>query len=179
MVSPRDLHGLGLADDIRELRLDHGLFAQAGLVFIVKQCPHLQHLRLRLCSLDDEAAGWIAELSNLQVLNLPQAEIGPQGLKKLVKLSELKLLRLGASKLDDSAIDILLDLKQLESLHLIGPRFSATGLARLIKNSQLSSLYIDDCSAAGQAPHDLAMLNPKLHFHVDQLHRDRIAAAGP
>ena len=134
----------------------------------------LIHLRLRVTQLDDSTIKQlVTRLSKLQILNLPQAQLGSAGIRQLQNLPELRQLRLGGSRIDDAAMAEIAKLANLRSLHLIGPVISPKGLSELAASTKLSSLYIDDCPLADEAWQGLFEAKPGLHVHIDQQHHDR------
>jgi Leucine-rich repeat (LRR) protein len=74
----------------------------------------------------------LAQLVNLQVLDLSGTPVSADALAALRQLPRLRELRLGVTpKIDDSAVGNLLALRQVKSLYVAGSGITAAGLARL------------------------------------------------
>lgn len=173
-VSLRQIKALPFNPSLKELLLDGGVVDDNGLAAIVKACPKLEHLRLRLSPVTERGAGQLAKLTHLKILNLPQSRFSDQAIGLLEPLKSLEQLRLGSSQLTDQAIEAIVKMPNLRSLHLIGPKLTDRALMQLATAPRLSSFYLDDCPLSEEAFQQLQRSNPRLHIHLDQDHADRM-----
>ncbi|HBE71912.1 MAG TPA: hypothetical protein DDW52_27535 [Planctomycetaceae bacterium] len=160
--------------ELLDLLLDAGGPSDAELGIIGK-LPKLEHLRIRQSQITDEGIKSFCDAGplQLQILNLPQANITELGIQHLKRLPNLTNLRLGGEQIDDVAVIAISQLPRLKSLHLIGPSLTAEGLKPLAFAPRLASLYIDDCDLPDRAWEELFSAKPNLHVHIDQQHHDR------
>ncbi|MEM7473949.1 MAG: hypothetical protein AAF483_03095 [Planctomycetota bacterium] len=162
-----------------DLLLDGGGLNGAGLSQLAP-LKSLFHLRIRNEALSNKALQTIAtNHPQLEILNLPQAQVDAQGIAHLQGLPRLRQLRLSGPGLDDSAAEEIAKLPSLEYLHLIKPNISAQGLEMLSISPKLASLYIDDCPLPDAAWTELFQAKPQLHVHINQEHHDRDPNADP
>jgi|694.fasta_scaffold00058_98 Leucine-rich repeat (LRR) protein len=173
-VSLRQIEALPFNPSLKELLLDGGAVDDKGLAAIVKACPRLERLRLRLSPVTEHGAGQLAKLTHLKILNLPQSRFSDQAISLLEPLKSLEQLRLGSSQLTDQAVEAIVNLPNLRSLHLIGPKLTDQALVQLATAPRLSSFYLDDCPLSEEAFKQLQRSKPRLHIHLDQDHADRM-----
>jgi hypothetical protein len=171
-VGSSHLIRLDVVGELRELILDGGVVDDSDLAVIVRNCPKLEHLRLRHSPISDSGAKILAEMKKLRIVNLPQSVLTAQGLKLLKSLENLEQLRLGGPQLDDQATVVIAQFPALRSLHLIRPSLSDQALRNLAKSPRLSSLYIDGCDLSSEAWQEISLKKPGLHIHLDQKHSD-------
>lgn len=166
-----------LDGELEDLLLDGGGLRPEDFEKIAS-IESLIHLRIRLQPLKDDALEMLsAGLKQVEILNLPAAQVSSEGLRGLVALPKLRQLRLGGELVDDAAMEVLAGCENLQSLHLIGPKITAKGLKHLESASRLSSLYIDDCHLPDSAWESMFAAKPSLHVHIDQHHHDRDPSA--
>jgi hypothetical protein len=141
----------------------------------IAQVRSLVHLRLRECPIGNAGLAKLVEanMSELQILNIPQTQCTAEGIAQLASLPKLIQLRLGGQQIDDRAVAEIAKLPKLRSLHLIGPTLSDSALEKLSSSPLLSTFYLDDCPLSDAAWQQLFTAKPKLHVHIDQAHHDR------
>ena len=159
---------------ILDLLLDGGI-AEASSLAKIAQMESVEHLRIRETEIGDQGAAILADgkLKNLEILNLPHANLSAKGIIQLAKIPRLRQLRLGGKRIDDEAVKELTKLSKLQSLHLIGPTLSDMALDWLASSPKLVSFYLDDCPLSDAAWQRLFDAKPTLHVHIDQAHHDR------
>jgi tetratricopeptide (TPR) repeat protein len=91
----------------------------------------IKHLNLRGCSVDDEAARFIAPAATLQFVGLSQTRITDAGLEPLLSLPNLRYLSLADTYLTDAAIGTLSRFSNLLGLNLQGTALTDEGLDEL------------------------------------------------
>lgn len=164
-----------LDGQLEDLLLDAGGVTESQFQSIA-QVQSLVHLRVRNASLSNEALVGFVEggpWKELQILNLPQANISTPGIRALGRLPKLRQLRLGGPQIDNEAVGGIATLEGLRSLHLIGPSMNEQGLESLGQAPKLASLYLDECDLDDSAWTKLFEAKPNLHVHIDQFHHDR------
>ncbi len=172
-VDAKQLQSLLNLGTLRTLILDAGVVTDKEIPLLA-DLKALTHLRLRHSRLTDVGLKDLAKLrlSELQVLNLPQASVTALGLKELAVLPKLKQLRLAGNKIDDAAIVELSKFPALESLHLIRPGITEAALDTFVHMPELSTLYVDEAQVSDTAWDKLQIARPKLHLHLNQVHDD-------
>ncbi len=179
-IDGNNLRDIANLKTLETLILDAGSISDDDMT-VVGSLPSLTHLRVRESRLTDAGIEKLAsgQLSQLRILNLPQAVITVEGLRKLTKFPELRQLRLGGRQLKDQEMAEIAKLPKLESLHLIGPKFTDRALEYVAEMSELNSFYLDDCALSDVAWKKLFTAKPNLHVHIDQHHHDRDPAQHP
>jgi hypothetical protein len=100
---------------------------------------NIRHLQVR-----DWGAEIVANLTEVQILDLTDAGVTDAGLKHLVRLGRLKELILHDNKgISDASLDSLSELKELRELDLYGTSISGAGVRRLQKTLPKCRIYHD------------------------------------
>ena len=171
-VGDGELAILGDLSDLTHLAIENFQGTRVGLETIA-QLPNLERLQLRGGDLGDEAMAVIARCANLNNLNLPDARFRDAGLAELKSLSQLELLRFHSVNVTDDGMAQIAAMESLRFLHLIGVPITDQGLAHLESMQQLESLYIDDARVTDEGLERLLKALPGLHLHINQQHSDR------
>lgn len=95
-----------LAKQVLNLRLDHYKLTEKGLSFILA-CTSLRRLELSNCGMDDLMLQKLANLSNLQTVNLTGNPVSLAGIQQLLPLKELQQVYLYQTKLTGAEINHL------------------------------------------------------------------------
>ena len=172
LIGDKELALLVDASTIKHLAIDNYQGTTAGLETIA-QLPNLERLQLRGGALGDDAMAVIARNANLKNLNLPDARFSDVGLAELKSLARLELLRFHTPNVTDSGLTQIAEMESLRFLHLIGVPITDDGLARLESMQQLESFYIDDAAVTDEGLERLLTALPGLHLHINQQHSDR------
>ena len=133
--------------------------------------PDLKKLRIECAAVDDVfLQQMVAQLVNLEVLNIPDSQITDSGVALISNLPKLTLLRLGSPSVTDGGIAVLAEAPALRFIHLLNVSVTDAGLRAFHDMSQLESLYIDGGQETEDGISELLRRNPRLHFHRNQLH---------
>ena len=136
---------------------------------ILSELPEIKRLMLT-GPLDDSALNQISQISQLEILNLPDAVFTDDGLATISSLSHLELLRFSSPHVTDVGMNAIARLPSLRFLHLIDVPITDDGLKPFHEMSQLESFYIDGGQCTDEGLRELLTALPELHFHRDQLH---------
>lgn len=136
----------------------------------ITSCTHLRILHLRT-NIEDEHLAAIAQLPELEVLDLPLATgVTDAGLKALEGHPRLKLVRLRAAQVTDAGLASFSLIPELRWLHLMEVPVTDSGLEVFESMPKLQSLYLDGDRATDDGLSSLVLARPDLHFHRDQVH---------
>ncbi|MBN1974168.1 MAG: hypothetical protein JW787_11050 [Sedimentisphaerales bacterium] len=165
-LTDKGLAYLASLSSLEELRVDSNQFTNAGLAHVakltslrylmlygknftdagmeyLKDSQSLRILHVGLLSLTDEALAHIAEIPNLEAINLHRSEnITDDGIAALAKLKSLKKLDIGSSKVTDTGLSYLQACKNLDYLTLPPQGISDVGLTYLGQLSNLKHLDV-------------------------------------
>ena len=162
----------GLAG-LRELVLRGGV-ADDDKAGILASLPDVERLVLRESPLSDDGFRAIAGLRTLRNLNVPQAACTAEGVRALRTLPALGFLRLGGPHLVGVEVcRAVASLPAVESLHLVDVRIGDEGLEVLAELPRLTNLYLDGSGVSDEAWRRYFERRPDVHVHVDQAHHDR------
>jgi len=130
-----------------------GLFAKNGLAGLVRMAPNLEKLHLSMCSsiLDTSP---LAHLHQLQVLDLGWCrEVGDDAINAIAQLHQLEELELSGTLVGDEGLARLAGLGNLSVLSLGGCRLSDAGAAEAFQNAlyagTLRKLDLSRCGNVG------------------------------
>lgn len=136
--------------------------------------PHIRSLkRLKIGGhVPRELFPVLATMSDLEVLNLPDADCPDSALATLQTLPQLNLLRIRSSGITNDGLPALQSFLELKYLHLIGTSITNEGLTHIAQVKGLQSFYLDgsDCTESGLS--QLLEVRPDLHVHWNDLHLD-------
>ncbi|MEM9589594.1 MAG: hypothetical protein AAGA03_20085 [Planctomycetota bacterium] len=153
--------------------IDFGKITDEGAKAIAT-LPRLQHIRIRLSPLTDQALQAFADgCPDLWYLNLPHAACTASGVAQLSKISKLRQLRLGSKRLSNEVTRAIAEIKSLRGVHLIGVPVNDEGMKTLATMPILESLYLDDSSVTNEGWNWLFRHHPELHVHINEAHHDR------
>ena len=126
----------------RELAACRGGVGNDGLKHIGR-IRTLKALSLRLTAVTDAGLPAIADLDNLEELDLSYTAISGNGLKALIKLKKLKHLVLDFTFVADEDLSVVKDFPRLTSLSMRGTAIGDDGLASLALATKLRHLNLD------------------------------------
>jgi hypothetical protein len=170
-VTDGDLLLLTNNEHITSILIDNCDITEKGLNPLTSM-QNLIQLRLRT-RLTDAAIPFIMKMTQLQFLNLPQADFTDDGIQILSSHSEIQLLRIGGKRLSNKSLESIATMQSLSFLHLIGVPVDDQGLPALYAMEQLQSLYLDETDVTDEGLVKLLVKLPRLHLHIDQNHIDR------
>jgi len=136
---------------------------------VVATLPSLTRLKLG-APIGDAGAAHLAAAQQLEILNLPEADVTDIGLASLAKLPHLQLLRLHSRRVTDAGLAHVAGMQSLRFLHLIDIPITDAGLHHLDRMTWLESFYLDGGQCTDEGLGALLKKLPELHFHKDQLH---------
>ena len=170
-VTDGDLLLLTNSEHITSILIDSSDITEKGLNPLTSM-ENLIQLRLRT-RLTDRAIPFIMKMTQLQFLNLPQADFTDDGIQLLSSHSNIQLLRIGGKRLSNKSLKSIANMPSLSFLHLIGVPVDDQGLPALYALQQLQSLYLDDTEVTEEGLVKLLRKLPHLHLHINQSHIDR------
>ena len=127
---------------------------------VLGQMTQLRVLRLQDTRLDD--FGFIANLTNLEELDLWGTGIQSEQIAALGKLPKLRVLNLYKTALDDKAVAGLAASQSLEKLYLHATEISDEACEHLGRISSLKELGVEDTEITKSGIELLTSTNPKL-----------------
>lgn len=133
---------------------------------------HLCHLRIRNCKVDDAGIQLLLKLTELRILNFPQANFSDAAMKYLAEMPKLELLRFSSKLVTDAGIELLSKSKSLRALHLIRINVTDLVVPAISAIKSLETFYVDGSKMTDAGYSKLIKLRPDLHLHVDQTHLD-------
>ncbi len=141
-----DLFGTVNNVDLREGKVDNALLAQLAVL------KELRNLDLSNADIDDEGLRRLVHLP-LRRLWLQETKITDASAATLSKISFLNFLQLNATQLSDAFLERLDPLPNLQDLGLRGTRVTSTGMNRLSRHPKLQRLdlyhtEVDDSGVA-------------------------------
>jgi hypothetical protein len=136
---------------------------------VVAALPNLTRLKLG-APIGDAGAAHLAAAQQLEVLNLPAADLTDAGLALLATLPRLQLLRFKSPRVSDAGLSHVAGMPSLRFLHLIDVPVTDAGLAHLHAMTWLESFYLDGGRCTDEGLSALLKALPNVHFHKDQLH---------
>ncbi len=136
---------------------------------VLAALPNVTQLRLG-ATLGDAGAAHIAAAQQLEILNLPEADLTDAGLASLATLPRLQLLRIHSPRVSDAGLAHVAGMSSLRFLHLIEVPVTDAGLTHLSAMTWLESFYLDGGRCTDEGFSALLTALPDLHFHKDQLH---------
>ena len=155
---------MGELPEVEEFCLSHLRASRKGLG-CVNSMPRLRSLCIQYVPVDDGALVGLAQLANLECLNLGSLKSVGDGtvaaLERLPRLQQINLARTGVSdaglrqlnrrieslnlfetKITDEGVKSLLALTKMKHVALTGTRVSDTGIVYLAKLPALESVYL-------------------------------------
>lgn len=180
-VSLQQLSRICEHETLETLILDGGIEAPSGFTEKNAAFSHLKqlvklkklfHLRIRNCKVDDDGIELLSKLSELRILNLPQANFSDAAMQTLAKMPNLELLRFSSEKVTDAGIQFLAKAKSLRALHLIRLDVSDQIVPSICAIKPLETFYVDGSKMTDDGYSKLIETRPDLHLHVDQVHLD-------
>ncbi|QDS87116.1 Leucine Rich repeats (2 copies) [Rosistilla ulvae] len=172
-ITDESLKTLAGCDTIRQIRIARTKVTDAGIKSL-EAAKQLELLDLLECSLltnecatsvgkltkmrnvrlpnavDDSGLAQLTGLNNLVALGLQYCRVGPEGIKHLVGLKELKEINLyGASKVDDEVIPLLAQLPKLQKVRaretsIRGENAAAFADMKALRDLDLSESPVQD-----------------------------------
>ena len=180
-VTLRQLSQISQHETLETLILDGGIELPIGATNQTAALSHLKqivklkkliHLRIRNCEVDDDGIQLLSKLSDLRILNLPQANFSDAAMPTLAKMPNLELLRFSSEKVTDEGIQFLAKAKSLRALHLIRLGVSDQIVPSICAIKPLETFYVDGSKMTDEGYSKLIEKRPDLHLHVDQVHLD-------
>jgi hypothetical protein len=130
----RQLHRLDLAGRVH--------VSPDGLMRLVR-LDALEHLTMRSCGLTDDHLAFLAEMPQLQVLEIPGNRITRAGIEHLSNLSKLRRLNVSyCPEIDDEAFERISRLESLEGLSAQMTQVTDAGLAYLFDMPHLRDVTV-------------------------------------
>jgi hypothetical protein len=161
---------LKLLPSLRELRVgggqrtDSGLWSVAVTDFNVDEIAQLEQLEvldLREAPLTDRGVTKLNQLRNLQSLDLCSTRVSAKGIAALSQLPQLRQLKLWQAKgIDDTAVPHFLAMPQLEVLEIPETNVTAGGLFELSKSKTLNHLFVGDLGVSEEQVAELRAAMP-------------------
>lgn len=172
-ITDAALKTLAGCDTVRQIRIARTKVTDAGIQSL-EAAKQLELLDLLECSLltndcaasvgkltkmrnvrlpnavDDSGLAQLTNLKNLVALGLQYCRVGPEGIKHLVGLKEIKEMNLyGASKVDDQVIELLAQLPKLQKLRaretsIRGENAAAFAEMKALRDLDLSESPVQD-----------------------------------
>ncbi len=110
---------------------------------LVECCPRIRELSLHCTSITDHSLALLAQLSNLEELDLSDTDISEENLAELVSgCGRLRVLNLDDTKVGNGAIKILAEARNLRILDLADAGITEEGIASLSSLNQLTWLTV-------------------------------------
>ena len=134
------LRGLEHAGSLRSLRVCFGLKAQD--LIRMAQCTGLQELGAQGARLSLSAIAALADMPELQALDLETAPLNNRMAWRLAQSRSLTRLDLGGTRITRAGLQHLLRLQGLQSLDLWSTRLSVDDLRQVLNLPQLSYLSV-------------------------------------
>lgn len=153
---------------LRVLEVEQAGIGDADL-HVLASLPGLTRLKLG-APITDAGVQRLAAAQNLEIVNLPEADMTDAGLAALATLPRLQLLRLRSRRVSDAGLVHIAGMKSLRFLHLIDVPVTDAGLQHLYGMTWLESFYLDGGRCSDEGLSALLKALPDLHFHKDQLH---------
>lgn len=101
--------------------------------------------------IEDSSLDCIAHLSGLQSLTIEQSDIGDEGVKRLANLKNLEILNLNHTLISPAATKTIAALSKLSELDLDGNRLNNQSLAELTNLKNLQKLQLRNCGLSAGA----------------------------
>ena len=160
-ISDRDAGDLPRA--LRSLCLAHCAAIGNDACAAIAQMPDLELLDLASTRVTGVGLRAVVSLRRLAHLDLSFLELGDRALTALTALPGLRGLSLGfAGDVTDHAIETLETLQNLEVLDIAGSAITPAGVARLARMPHLRDLGVSDCD-----PDTIASARDFPHWYVD------------
>jgi len=128
-VTDRGAKNLLALKNLRALVLK-GKFSDSTLA-VVAQLPNLEFLDLTQTQISDEGLAALSKLPKLQTLILNGTSITSQGLAPIAHIKTLRWLYLGDTPIDDAAVVHLRQLSNLDELFVRGTKITRAGIQTL------------------------------------------------
>lgn len=180
-VSLQQLSRICEHETLETLILDGGIEAPSGFTEENAAFSHLKqlvklkklfHLRIRNCKVNDDGIQLLSKLSELRILNLPQANFSDAAMQAIAEMPNLELLRFSSEKVTDAGIRFLEKARSLRALHLIRLDVSDQIVPSICAIKPLETFYVDGSKMTDDGYSKLIEMRPDLHLHVDQVHLD-------
>lgn len=113
-----------------------------GSVVHVAELPDLEKVNLSSTNVGDDGLAHLAKLSQLKELGLTNTKVTDKGLEHLAGLTNLTVLSLNGCDVTDAGLVHLKNLKELKQLHLNETKVSDAGLTHLADLDKLESLLL-------------------------------------
>jgi len=118
----------------------------------------------------DNILDQFSELSQLEILNLPQATFTDAGVESLADHLQLQLLRFHSPNVSDACLGTIAKMRSLRFLHILDCPVSDQGLPALHEMQRLESFYLDGSKCTEDGLSKLLKELPDLHFHWNETH---------
>ena len=128
----------------------------------LKAFDRLYKVELDGCAIDDEALVFLAELQNMEELNLSGSTVTDAGLPSLIPLKKLTDLDLEGCSITDEGMRSLGQMPQLNRLNLSGSKVTDAGLPLLIPLKELMELHLEGCLITDEGMKSLGKM-PQLY----------------
>ena len=142
---------------------------------LLKEFPEIEHVSLSNAKFTGKHAEHLADLKNLQELNLFESRIDDDGLKHLRGLKFLRRIPMGHSLVTDEGLKTIGTMTQLEYVGVRGNKVTDAGLVHLKDLTNLTGLYLGETAVTDDGLKLLAAF-PKLEDLY--LHTTGISDAG-
>jgi hypothetical protein len=114
----------------------------------------------------DETLRQLANLRNLEVLDLTNSRITDRGLKYLSGLTKLTYLRLDGTRTTDAGLAELRNLTNLETLDLCNTDVSERGLSNVHRMRKLKELFVSEGQFPAGAVRSVQRLLPQCRIEI-------------
>ena len=115
---------------IISLMLHNSSISDESLIRLLAEMPELEQLNLRRVLVGDRVSQELQQLSKLTFLSLDDSRITDQGLKDVARIHSLKELSLCSTKISDAGLMYLTNLANLEEVFVHECKLSDEGFAR-------------------------------------------------
>jgi hypothetical protein len=102
----------------------------------------------------------LADLKQLQTLDLRNTSVTDAGLKDLATLTELRALYLIGTNITNAGLKEVATLKKLEKLYVVGAKVTDAGLKSLVNLKQLQELNLSGTMVTGAGERELQKALP-------------------
>lgn len=118
---------------------------------VFKEMPALKELILQeLPSVSDEGLAGIADLKELEMLDIWYVPVGDETVQRIAALPKLKTLSLRETEITDAAIDLILGMPSLEQLTVKTNNNVSVEALKKLATKKFKKLDISDESAGGE-----------------------------
>lgn len=132
------------------------------------EISQLEELQLNGCKITNAGLKGFTKLKNLKKLGLRSTKITDEGISELKAFAKLEHLELGSNlEITDKSAPILAELKSLKFLDLHLTKITDEGLKTIAKMDQLTGLYLMNTKTTATGLKTLVPLKNLERFHMD------------